>query len=200
MGPVSKGLRAAAWGRRAGRFLVMNTPPTIGLALVVGLSVPAAHAEDCASLDIHLGSAAGYTDVKCDSSDSMSEGTSATEETIRATDDRSIFLIRHEGAGNRTYIHQTDTKTLIGPVFAKSEGWTSAPGGNKFLATRFKGWFKSTSDSAFACFGFSRFTGHVDHSMGYRHALYGFYCAQQADNVSDADVRRLIGALTFNFE
>jgi hypothetical protein len=63
MGPVSKGLRAAAWGRRVGRFLVTITPPTIGLALVAGLSVPAAHAEDCASLDIHLGSAAGYTDV-----------------------------------------------------------------------------------------------------------------------------------------
>jgi len=177
----------------------MIMPPTVGLALALGLSVPAAHAEDCGSLAIHLGSAAGYTDVECDSADSMSEGTTATEETIRATDDRSIFLIRHDGAGNRTYLNQLDTKSLIGPVFEKSEGWTSAPGGNKFLATRFKGWFKST-DSAFACFGFSRFTGHVDHSMGYRDAIYGFYCALQPDNVSDADVRRLIGALTFNFE
>ena len=200
MGPVAKRLRAAAWGRRCGRFLVMITPPMIGLALVVGLSVPTAHAEDCGSLDIHLGSAAGYTDVKCESSDSMSEGTSATEETIRATDARSIFLIRHDGAGVRTYLNQADTKSLIAPVFEKSEGWTSAPGGNKFLATRFKGWFESTSTSGLACFGFSRFTGHVDHSMGYRHAIYGFYCARQADTVSDADVRRLIGALTFSFE
>ncbi|HTO84385.1 MAG TPA: hypothetical protein VMQ73_19330 [Methylomirabilota bacterium] len=199
MGPVSKRLRTAALGRRIGRFFVMIAPPTIGLALVVGLCVPAAHAEDCASLDIHLGSDAGYKDVKCESSDSMSEGTSATEETIRATDSRSIFLIRHDGAGNRTYLHQSDTQSLIKPVFEKSEGWTSAPGGNKFLATRFKGWFKSTG-SAFECFAFSRFTGHVDHSMGYRHAVYGFYCAAQPDTVSDADVRRLIGALTFNFE
>ena len=201
MKPVSKGLHAAAGSGRAGRLLVALTAPAIGLALALGLSVPAAHAKsDCGSLDIHLESAAGYTDVECESTDSMSEGTSATEETIRATDNRSIFLIRHDGAGNRTYLNQTDTKSLIGPVFAKSEGWTSAPGGNKFLATRFTGWFKSTSDSGLACFGFSRFTGHVDHSMGYRHAIYGFYCARQPDNVSDADVRRLIGALTFNFE
>jgi len=200
MNPASKGLRAAAWGRRPGRFLVMITPLTVGLTLALGLSLPTAHAEDCASLDIHLGSAAGYTDVECDSADSMSEGMSDTQETIRATDFRSIFLIRHLSAGNRTYLRQTDTKTMIEPAFAKAEGWTSAPGGNRFSATRFQGWFKSNPASALACFGFSRFTGHVDRTMGYRHAIYGFYCARQPEGVSDADVRRLIGALTFDFE
>jgi hypothetical protein len=44
------------------------------------------------------------------------------------------------------------------------------------------------------------FFGHVDRSTGYRHRVSGFYCANQPDEISDADTRRLIAAVKLHFE
>jgi hypothetical protein len=130
----------------------------------------------------------------------MHGGISTTRETINARDSKSIFLIAHEGAGNRTYIERSDPRSLIETNFAKSEGWTMGAGGNGFYVVLFRGWLTGYLDMPLSCFGFSRFSSHVSGSTGYRHAIYGFYCADQPGTISQPETRRLIGALKFDFE
>jgi hypothetical protein len=174
-------------------------------ALVLALAIPlsASRAEtDCAALDIALRPSAELPDVKCDSGSFMHGGPSRTEEGIVASGAESVFVIRHAVAGVRTYFERRDTRVFIdkGAAFAKVEDWTAAPGGNQFMVARFKGWLSGQPDLPLSCFGFSRFTGHVARTTGFRHIVYGFYCAAQAEQVSDADVRRLIDAVKFDFE
>jgi len=182
-------------------FFDRMTTAVLALALVVPFS--AARAEtDCESLDIALDSAAGLSKRSCDTGSFTGGGPSHTAEGIVASDGMSFFVIRHAVAGVRTYFTRLDTRALIdqGETFAKVEDWTAAPGGNGFAVARFKGRMTGTSDLPLACFGFSRFSGHVASTTGFRHLLYGFYCTALDDQVSDADVRRLIDAIKFSFE
>jgi hypothetical protein len=171
------------------------------LALVVPLSAPLAET-DCGSLDIALESSAEFPELKCDTSSFAGGGPSQTEEGIVASGTGSLFVIRHVVAGVRTYFNRQDTRALvdIGGAFAKIENWTSAPGGNQFMVARFRGRLTGKPDLPLACFAFSRFTGHVARSSGFRHIVYGFYCTALAEDMSDDDVRRLIDAVKFSFE
>jgi len=197
MGTLSKASRRAA-GKR--RFLgLFGAWAPLALAFVLPLSGARA-GEDCRSLDIHLDAAAGFTDITCDSLADSHADISDTREMIFAHDSRSVFVIRHLAAGNRTYLKLMAPKDLIESAFAKAEGWAAGPGGNGYAAVRFTGWRKVSPDLQLSCFGFARFTGHVDHSMGYRNAIYGYYCAKQPDAVSEAEAHRLLGAVTFSFE
>ena len=173
----------------------------LALALVVPLSAPLAKT-DCASLDIELEASAEFTKVECDQGSFAGGGPSRTEEVIGAQGSTSLFVIRHAVAGERTYFERRDTRALLegAPPFAKTENWAAAPGGNQFMVTRFRGWLAEQLALPLSCFGFSRFTGHVASTAGFRHIVYGFYCALQPDEISDSDVRRLIGILKFSFE
>jgi hypothetical protein len=173
----------------------------LALAFVIPLSAPLAET-DCGSLDIALKSSAEFSKVTCDSASYTGGGPSRTEEGIAASGLGALFNVRHAVAGVRTYFSRVDTRVLIdnGSIFSKIENWEAAPGGNRFMVARFKGRLTGTPDLPLACFAFSRFTGHVSHSAGFRHALYGFYCTALGEEVSDAEVRRLIDAIEFSFE
>jgi len=197
MGALLKASWCEAGNRRFLRRFVAWAP--VALALALPLSAAQAE-EDCGSLDIHLAAAAGFTDMKCDTVADSHADISDTREMIFAHDSRSVFVIRHLAAGNRTYLRQMSPKDLIESAFAKAEGWAAGPGGNGYAAVQFTGWRKSRPDLQLSCFGFARFTGHVDHSMGYRNAVYGYYCAEQPDAISEAEAHRLLAAVTFSFE
>ena len=171
------------------------------LALLIPFSAPRAEA-DCASLGIALDPSAGFSETKCDSGNYSGGGPSHTAEGIVASGLASVFVVRHATAGVRTYFSRTDTRVLVDgdSPFAKIENWTSAPGGNQFTVARFKGWLTGKPDMPLGCFAFSRFTGHVASSSGFRHIVYGFYCSALADQISDTEVRRLIDAIKFSFE
>jgi len=172
------------------------------LFFVVPLSAPRAET-DCASLDIALASTSGFSEIECSRESFAGGGPSQTEEGIFASNAATIFVVRHEAAGVRTYFTRTNTRQIIDMVstFAKIENWTAAPGGNRFEVARFNGRLNNKPDVPLACFAFSRFTGHVDHSSsGFRHLLFGFYCVAVSDPISDAVVRHLIGSITFSFE
>jgi hypothetical protein len=157
---------------------------------------------DCASLNIAIASSAEFSKVTCDSASFSGGGPSRTEEGIVASDPVSLFVVRHAVAGVRTYFCRVDTRALIdsGSAFAKIEDWAAAPGGNLFMVARFKGRLAGKSDLPLACFAFSRFTGYVAGTTGFRHILYGFYCTVLVEQVSDAEVRRLIDAIELSFE
>jgi hypothetical protein len=171
------------------------------LVLLFPLSAPRAEV-DCASLGIALDPSAGFSETKCDSGSYSGGGPSHTVEGIVGSGLASIFVVRHATAGVRTYFNRMDTRVLIDSEspFAKIENWTSAPGGNQFAVARFKGWLTGKPDMPLGCFAFSRFTGHVANSSGFRHIVYGFYCSALDDAVSDTEVRRLIDAIKFTFE
>jgi hypothetical protein len=173
----------------------------LALTLVVPLSAPRAET-DCASLDIAFESGAEFSKFTCDSGSFGGGGPSRTEEGIVASGSASLFVVRHAVAGVRTYFSRRDTRVFIddGSTFAKIEDWAAAPGGNQFMAARFNGRLAGKPDLPLACFGFSRFTGHVPSTAGFRHIVYGFYCTALVEEVSDADVRRLVDAIKFSFE
>jgi hypothetical protein len=171
------------------------------LALVAPLTAPQARS-DCSSLDFSLAIAAEFTSLECDESYVAGGGPSHTASYLYASSDESFYFIRHLVAGVRTYFQRRDTESMIedAEFFSKIENWAAAPGGDKFMAVRFRGWLKDGPDLALPCFGFSRFSGHVPSTTGYRNILYGIYCVVRPDDLSDAEVRRLIGAVKFNFE
>jgi hypothetical protein len=173
----------------------------LALALVVPLSAPRAET-DCASLDIAIEAPADFSEFTCDSGSFTGGGPSRTEESMVASGPASLFVVRHAVAGIHTYFNRLDTRVFIddGTTFERIEDWAAAPGGNRFIVARFKGWLAGKPDLPLACFGFSRFTGHVAHSTGFRHLLFGFYCTALLEDVADAEVRRLIEAIKFDFE
>jgi|SRR5215470_8173931 len=184
--------------RRAAELALVFT-----VALVAPLSALWAADADCESLGIALASTSGFNEIKCTSGGSGGGGLSQTEEGIVASGAATLFVIRHAAAGVRTYFTRASTRQITDAVsaFGKIENWGAAPGGNQFEVARFNGRLADHPDLPLACFAFSRFTGHVDHSSsGFRHMLYGFYCVAVADQIPDAEVRRLIGSITFNFE
>jgi hypothetical protein len=173
------------------------------LALAAPLSAPRAADADCESLDIGLSSRSGFSEITCSSGGSGGGGLSETEEGIFAKGAAKFFVVRHAAAGVRTYYTRVSTRQIIDSVsaFSKIENWGAAPGGNQFEVARFNGQLKDRADLPLACFAFSRFTSHVDRSTsGFRHILYGFYCVAVADQIPDAEIRRLIASITFSFE
>jgi hypothetical protein len=173
------------------------------LALVLAIPFSAPRAEtDCAALEIALDSPADFPEVKCDSGSFASGGPSRTEESIVGNGAGSIFVVHHAVAGVRTYFNRLDTRALIDSwsPFGKIADWAAAPGGNQFAVARFKGWLTGKPDLPLGCFAFSRYTSHVARSSGFRQLVYGFYCTTLAEQVADAEVRRLIGAIKFSFE
>ena len=175
----------------------------LSVALAVPLSALRAADADCESLDIALSSTSGFNEITCSSGGSGGGGLSETEEAIFASGAARFFVVRHATAGVRTYFSRRSTREIIdyGSAFGTVENWGAAPGGNQFEVARFNGRLKNEPDLPLACFAFSRFTSHVDHSTsGFRHILYGFYCVAVADQIPDPEVRRLIGSITINFE
>jgi hypothetical protein len=184
--------------RRATAFALALT-----FALATPLAAPRAADADCESLDIGLSSTSGFDKVTCSSGGSGGGGLSETEEGIFARGVARFFVVRHAAAGVRTYYTRVGTRRIIDSVsaFSTIESWAAAPGGNGFEVARFNGRLKERADLPLACFAFSRFTSHVDRSSsGFRHILYGFYCMAVVDQIPDAEVRRLIGSITFGFE
>jgi hypothetical protein len=85
-------------------------------------------------------------------------------------------------------------------AFETTGDWRTGPGGKGFFVMRFNGRLARHPDLPLTCFGFSRFSGHVPNSSGYRHMLAGYYCMVQAGEVSEPAIRQLLGALAFDFE
>jgi hypothetical protein len=173
----------------------------LALAVAIPLTAPRA-AGDCASLDIAVDLPTEFSDIKCDTGNFGGGGPSRTEESIVASGMASIFVVHHAEAGVRTYFNRQDTRALIDSwsPFGKIADWSAAPGGNQFVAARFKGWLTGKPDLPLGCFAFSRYTSHVARSSGFRQLVYGFYCTAIDEQVGDAEVRHLIGAIKFSFE
>lgn len=184
------------------RWAVRLRRSSTTFALVAGLLTPAAAKEDCSSLDIALAGLPEFRTVQCDAGSFRHGDVSHHAEVISASSSTSAFVIHHVESGVRTYFNRTDTRTLLDDLgeFATIEKWGAGPGGNGFMVARFRGALKDAKEVPLPCFGFSRFSGHVASTSGYRHIVYGFYCSTQSADVSDADIRRLVGALTFDFE
>lgn len=188
----------AARSRRLGRGVA-------GLALAATLAAPLSlplAKEDCGTLDIALAAQPDLKNVECDAGSFRHGEVSHMAEAISASGPASLFVIHHLESGVRTYFNRLDTRRLLEDLgeFASIDKWGAGPGGNSFMVARFKGALRDMKGHPLSCFGFSRFTGHVASTSGYRHIVYGFYCSDQSGDVSDSDIRRLIGALSFDFE
>lgn len=173
----------------------------LAAALLIPAASPAAK-EDCSALDIALGPLPEFKTVECDAGSFRHGEVSHMAEVISASGSASVYVIHHLESGVRTYFNRLDTRRLLDDLgeFATIDKWGAGPGGDGFMVARFKGTLEDAKNFPLSCFGFSRFSGHVASTSGYRHIVYGFYCSAQPDDVAGADIRRLIGALTFDFE
>lgn len=189
--------------RQFGRL--MSRTATAGVVLTAALAIPTSSPqakEDCASLDITLEAQPDLRNVECDAGSFRHGEVSHMAEVISASGSASFYVIHHLESGVRTYFNRLDTRRLLDDLgeFATIDKWGAGPGGDGFMVARFKGTLEDAKNAPLSCFGFSRFSGHVASTSGYRHIVYGFYCSAQPGDVADADIRRLIGALTFDFE
>src|SRR5262245_59050048 len=121
------------------RATIASCIAAIGFALIITAPCSAPRAEtDCSSLDLELRDSAEFTKINCDEGSFRHGDISGTFENIIASNSHSVYSLRHEIAGTRTYIIANNPKTALASVFSKSDDWAAAPGGDGFSVMRFK--------------------------------------------------------------
>jgi len=151
---------------------------------------------ECDDLDISLEPAADFRSIKCEAGQTTSGGESGNVgmATIEAEDALSFFIVYHDRAGNRTYLTRTDPKGVFADSmdFAVEGTWSSTSVSNGFSVAKFFGKFDFASEQV-PCFAFTRYSGHVAHTTGFRHMVGGFYCefVPSDEPVTDARVDQM---------
>lgn len=135
---------------------------------------------DCDDLDIALEPAADFRTIECEEGQTTHGGGSGNVgiASIEAQDALSFIVVYHDRAGVRTYLKRTDPKQLFGNSLDLDieDSWSALTSvSNGFTVRTFFGKLKSMSEKV-PCFAFSRYTGHVAHSTGFRHMVGGIYC------------------------
>jgi hypothetical protein len=151
---------------------------------------------ECDELDISLEPAADFRSIECEAGQFQGggDGGNVGMATIEAEDALSFFIIYHDRAGNRTYLSRSDPKSLFAESidFAVKGSWSGSSVHNGFTVSRFFGKFEASPDQV-PCFAFTRYSGHVAHTTGFRHMVGGFYCefVPSDDPVTDARVDQM---------
>ena len=135
---------------------------------------------DCDDLDIALEPAADFRTIECEEGQTTHGGGSGNVgmASIEAQDALSFIVVYHDRAGTRTYLTRTDPQQLFGDGLDLDieDSWSDlASDSNGFTVRTFFGKLKSMSEKV-PCFAFSRYSGHVAHTTGFRHMVGGLYC------------------------
>jgi hypothetical protein len=151
-----------------------------GLLLGGGSAGAVMRDADCDDLDIALEPAADFRTIECEAGQTTHGAGSGTVgmASIEAQDALSFIVVYHDRAGTRTYLTRTDPKQLFGNAIKLDieDSWSAlASVSNGFTVRTFFGRLKSVSEKV-PCFAFTRYTGHVAHTTGFRHMVGGIYC------------------------
>lgn len=159
---------------------------------------------DCATLEFHLKNAAGFDEMRCESSRVGGGGDEAvsTDEFIEAWSKSELILISHGDAGHRTYFMRLNVTDVIESweVFKSITDWGEERKKKKFRIQTFKGVLENSG--AIPCFGFVRYDGHIAGTTGYQHALRGFYCdwLEPASQISEQRIDEMLGAIEIGYD
>ncbi len=125
-----------------------------------------------------------------------------TNEFIRIVGPASIFIVSHTYVGLRTYVIRRSIKDFIAEIegFETTENWADEQDNGDFTVRRFDAKIRGGNSGPVACFGFSRYSGHVPNSTGYRHNINGFYCDFLKRDLAADRIDELIVSIKYDFE
>jgi hypothetical protein len=173
------------------------------LALVLSQSVPAAAQSDagCAALTLTVVGIPEAASAQCSVRTLGGGDGKGTNEFIKMTGSAAIFVVSHTYVGLRTYVIRRGIKDFIDEItfFEKTEAWGDETESLDFDVRRFDAKIRG-DDHRLTCFGFSRYSGHVANSGGYRHHIDGFYCDLVARDIAADRIDELMGSIKYDFE
>ncbi len=174
------------------------------LALVLLPPLPAAgQAESsCAALTLRVAGLPEAAGAHCEVHKLGGGDGTGTNEFIRIVGPASIFIVSHTYVGLRTYVIRRGIKDFIAEIegFETTENWADEQDNGDFTVRRFDAKIRGGNSGPAACFGFTRYSGHVPNSGGYRHNISGFYCDFLKRDLAAARIDELIASIKYDFE
>jgi len=174
------------------------------LALVLLQPHAAAGQSDagCAALTIKVVGIPEAASAECNVHKLGGGDGTGTNEFIKMMGPGAVFVVSHTYVGLRTYVVRQGIKDFIGDItfFEKTEAWGDEEESGDFDVRRFDARIRGGGDHRMACFGFSRYSGHVPNSGGYRHHIDGFYCDFVGREVAADRIDVLLGSIKYDFE
>lgn len=174
------------------------------VAAILLLPIPslALSARDCEQLSIRIVGLpeAGLAQCEVGGFGGGGDQGQGSSELIQAIGADSFFVVSHAYVGHHTYLQRRGVKDMIDGVSAFSTfgSWGEETKSGDFDVRRFDAKLADGGQQA-ACFGFSRYSGHVAGTTGYRHHIAGFYCDLAGQAPSDARVAELMNSLEYDF-
>ncbi len=188
-------------GRRRSAVLAAAPAVVAAVTLLTGGSVGAVSRDaECDDLDIAVEPAADFRTIECKAGQTGYGGETgwANTESIEARDALSILLVYHSRAGVQTFIERVDPKTLFSNSIdmAIDGSWSGTSVSNGYSIAKFFSLLDGETEKV-PCFAYSRYSGHVAGSGGYRHMVAGFYCefVPSDSPVSEARIDQMTGKI-----
>lgn len=125
---------------------------------------------------------------------------SGTNEFIQVIGADFVFVVTHAAAGHHTYFLRLGVKDVVENyrAFDTTDGWGKETESGEFAVRRFDASLAGSGARA-ACFGFTRYSGHVSRTTGYRHHLSGFYCDLAGSPPTDHRIDEMMGSVKYDF-
>lgn len=175
-----------------------------GLALVLLQPLSAAGQSNtgCSALTLKVVGIPEAASAECDVHKLGGGDGTGTNEFIKMGGPGTIFVVSHTYVGLRTYVIRQGIKDFIDDIslFEKTEGWGDEEESTDFDVRRFEAKIRGGGDRQMTCFGFSRYSGHVPNSGGYRHHIDGFYCDLLAREIAAGRIDELLSSIKYDFE
>ncbi len=159
-------------------------------------------ASDCDGLTIKVTGLPAAGEAECEQRKIGGGDGTGTNEFIRIVGPASIFIVSHTYVGLRTYVIRRGIKDFIADIegFETTENWADEQDDGDFTVRRFDAKIRGGNSAPAACFGFTRYSGHVPNSGGYRHNISGFYCDFLKRDLAAARIDELIASIKYDFE
>ncbi len=155
---------------------------------------------ECAGMSIRVEDVPGAISTECGSRDIGGGGDQGTgsREVVQVLGPTFVFVVSHASVGHRTYLVRLGVRDVIQnhPVFETTDGWGDETNRGAFTVRRFDA---RLAGMQAACFGFTRFSGHVAGTTGYRHLISGYYCDFAGLPPTDALIDDMMGRVGYDF-
>jgi hypothetical protein len=177
---------------------VLATAGVLLLSSEAGSSGPA----ECAELSVRIEGLPQPLSMECGTRGIGGGGDqgSGTSEFIQAIGVDFVFVVTHAAAGHHTYFLRLGVKDVVENyrAFDTTDGWGDETESGEFAVRRFEAGLAGSGARA-ACFGFTRFSGHVARTTGYRHHLSGFYCDLAGSPPTDGRIDEMMNSVKYDF-
>jgi hypothetical protein len=179
----------------------------VALLLAAGAVLPPIESQaglsagECAGLSIQVEDVPQAISTECGSRNIGGGGDqgSGKRDVVQVLGPAFVFVVSHASVGHRTYLVRLGVRDVIlnYPVFEATDGWGDEVKRGAFTIRRFEA--KLAGGLEAACFGFTRFSGHVAGTTGYRHLISGYYCDFAGSPPTEARIDDILSRVRYDF-